>query len=183
VYFNDWTFMKQKNAWGIALLIGAVAVGAGLLVDQNSRAGDSKGGVAPAWELHDLDGKTVHSSDFKGKVVILDFWATWCPPCRAELPSFVALQKKYQAQGLAVVGISVDKGGAEAVKSFAQKMGINYPIVLSDGKVTDAYGGIEGIPTTFIIDRNGHIVKQHVGLTDQDEFESEIKPLLSASAT
>jgi peroxiredoxin len=176
--------MKQKNAWGAALLAGALAAGAGLLVHHTSTAAETaKGAAAPGWELRDLDGKAVHLSDFKGKVVILDFWATWCPPCRAELPSFVALQKKYQAQGLAVVGISVDQGGADAVKSFAQKAGINYPIVLSDGKVTDAYGGIEGIPTTFIIDRNGHIVKKHVGLTNEDEFESEIKPLLNSNPT
>jgi peroxiredoxin len=175
--------MKKNNAWGAAVLAGAVLVGAGLLARHSLNAGetDQTGKAAPAWELKDLDGKTVHSSDFKGKVVILDFWATWCPPCRAELPSFVALQKKYQDKGLTVVGMSVDKGSVDDVKAFAKQQGLNYPVVLADAKIAGAFGGIEGIPTTFIIDRNGHIVKQHVGLTEQSEFESDIKPLLNSN--
>jgi len=133
---------------------------------------------APGWELQDLDGKTIHSSDFNGKVVVLDFWATWCPPCRAEIPGFIELQKKYQTQGLVVVGVSVDQAGSDTVKSFAKKLGINYPVVLTDAKIDAAYGGIDGLPTTFIIDRTGHIVKQHVGFTEKSETEREIKPLL-----
>jgi len=133
---------------------------------------------APGWELQDLKGKTIRSADFKGKVVILDFWATWCPPCRAEIPGFIELQKKYQVQGLAVVGVSVDQAGSGAVKSFAEKMGMNYPVVLADAKIADAFGGIAGIPATFIIDRAGRIVKQHLGFTEKAEIETEIKPLL-----
>ena len=133
---------------------------------------------APGWELQDLKGKTIRSADFKGKVVILDFWATWCPPCRAEIPGFIELQKKYQVQGLAVVGVSVDQAGSAAVKSFAKKMGMNYPVVLADAKIADAFGGIAGIPATFIIDRAGRIVKQHLGFTEKAEIETEIKPLL-----
>jgi thiol-disulfide isomerase/thioredoxin len=134
---------------------------------------------APSWQLQDLNGKTVHSSDFKGKVVILDFWATWCPPCRAEIPGLVALQKQYGNQGLAVIGASVDEGGADMVGEAAQKLGINYPIVLADDNVQRAFGGITAIPATFIIDREGRIVKSHLGLVDKDEFENEIKPLLN----
>jgi len=133
---------------------------------------------SPGWELQDLDGKTIHSSDFNGKVVVLDFWATWCPPCRAEIPGFIELQKKYQTQGLVVVGVSVDQAGSDTVKSFAKKLGVNYPVVLTDAKIDAAYGGIDGLPTTFIIDRTGHIVKQHVGFTEKSEIEREIKPLL-----
>ena len=113
-----------------------------------------------------------------GKVVVLDFWATWCPPCRAEIPGLIELQKKYQAQGLIIVGVSVDQASADTVKSFAKKMGINYPVVMAESKVVAAYGGIEGLPTTFIIDRAGRIVKQHLGFTEKAEFETEIKALL-----
>ena len=137
-----------------------------------------KGKLAPSWELQDLDGKTVHSSDFKGKVVVLDFWATWCPPCRAEIPGFVELQTKYQAQGLAVIGVSVDQASADTVKAFAEKMTINYPVLQSDAKIAAAFGGIDGLPTTFVIDRSGRIVKQHSGFTEKSEIESEIKSLL-----
>ena len=144
---------------------------------------DDDGGVpakttAPAWKLSDLNGKPVSSDDFKGKVVVLDFWATWCPPCRAEIPSLIALQQKYGAQGLQVIGISVDEGGADVVKPFVKKMGINYPVVLADEKVQRDFGGLDAIPVGLIIDREGRIVQRHLGLTSQDDFEAEIKPLL-----
>jgi DsbE subfamily thiol:disulfide oxidoreductase len=115
----------------------------------------------------------------KGKVVILDFWATWCPPCRAEIPGLIDLRKEHGKQGLAVVGVSLDQDGAPAVKTFMEKLGIHYPVVLADQKVLEACGGIEAIPTTFIIDRKGRIVKEHVGFTEKEEFENEIRPLLN----
>lgn len=133
---------------------------------------------SPAWELKGMDGKLVKSSDFAGKVVILDFWATWCGPCRMEIPGFIELQKQYADKGLVVVGVSLDQEGVSAVKPFMEKMGINYPIVLGDEAVVSAFGGVEGIPTTFIIDRSGQIVGKHVGYAPKAEFESEIKPLL-----
>ena len=135
--------------------------------------------AAPSWQLKDVNDKTIRSADFKGKVVILDFWATWCAPCRMEIPGFIALQKKYAQQGLVVVGASVDEGGASMVKQFMEKLGMNYPVVLADEKMQDQFGGIEAIPTTFIIDRTGRIVKRDFGFTDKDEFEQEIKPLLN----
>lgn len=133
---------------------------------------------SPAWELKGTDGKPVKSSDFAGKVVILDFWATWCGPCRMEIPGFIELQKQYADRGLVVVGVSLDQGGAPVVKSFIEKAAINYPVVLGDETVVNAFGGVEGIPTTFIIDRKGQIVRKHVGYADKSEFEAEIKPLL-----
>lgn len=134
--------------------------------------------AAPAWDLKDVKGNSVKLSDFKGKVVILDFWATWCPPCRAEIPHFIGLQEKYGKQGLVVVGVSVDEGGPEVVSSFVKANKINYPIVLGDLDVAQLYDATEGIPTTFVIDRTGNIVAKHLGFTDSDIFEKEIKSVL-----
>lgn len=133
--------------------------------------------LSPAWELKDVNGKMVKSSDFSGKVVMLDFWATWCGPCRMEIPGFIELQKQYADKGLVVIGVSLDQDGASAVKPFIEKLGINYPIVLGDEVIVSAFGGIEGIPTTFIIDRAGNIVRKHVGYAPKAEFEADIKPL------
>jgi len=175
--------MKKTKLVSTALSVAVIAMAALWLSRPNASAGEpgqlDPMKSAPGWELTDLAGKTVRSSDFKGKVVILDFWATWCPPCRAEIPGFIELQKKYQAQGLAVVGVSVDQAGVDSIRSFVQKQGINYPVVLADEKIETAYGGIEGLPTTFIIDRAGRIVKQHLGFTEKAVIEMEIKPLLN----
>ncbi|MDQ2659629.1 MAG: TlpA family protein disulfide reductase [Verrucomicrobiota bacterium] len=134
--------------------------------------------LAPDWQLKDLEGKSVKLSDFKGKVVVLNFWATWCPPCRREIPDFVALQKQYADKGLVVIGVSMDEGGAAVVKPFVKKIGINYPVVLGDQKTAAAYGGIRVVPTTFVIDKHGKVAAQHEGGADRTTFEAEIKPLL-----
>lgn len=133
---------------------------------------------APQWNLQDLSGNPVKLSDYKGKVVILDFWATWCPPCRAEIPNFVELQKEYGKQGLVVIGVSLDEGGVDGVAAFAKSQGVNYPIVMGNQDIANSYGGIEAIPTTFVIDPSGNIVAKHEGFTDKSEFEAEIKKLL-----
>ena len=134
--------------------------------------------AAPEWQLNDPDGQAVKLSDFKGKVVILDFWATWCPPCRAEIPGFIELQKRYSGQGLTVVGVSLDTAGASVVKSFMMRVGMNYPVVIGNEKTAADYGGITAIPTTFVLDRTGNIVTSHQGFASQVVFESEIRPLL-----
>src|SRR5580765_7390474 len=158
--------MKRKS-FGLAWIAGAAAILLFCLVG-NLRAAPSATiahplSPAPEWELKDLDGKPVKLSDFKGKVVILDFWATWCGPCRMEIPGFVELQQKYGGQGLVVIGVSLDDRGPEAVKSFIKQQRVNYSILLANSKVVEDYGGVEGIPTTFIIDRKGMIVGKHVG--------------------
>jgi peroxiredoxin len=176
--------MKNLKTVGIVVFAVAVVSAAALLFGQSKSSGAGTGlsgpmMPAPSWTLQNADGQTIHSSDFKGKVVILDFWATWCPPCKAEIPGFIALQKEYGKNGLAVIGVSVDEGGAAVVKEFAQKIGMNYTVVLADDKTTQAFGSIEAIPTTFIIDREGRIVTKHLGFTEKDEFEKELKPLLN----
>lgn len=134
--------------------------------------------AGPVWELNDVNGHTIRSADFKGKVMLLDFWATWCPPCRAEIPGFVELQKRHAKDGLAVIGISLDRGDSAGVKSFLEKNGVNYPVAIGTDEMIQAFGGVESIPTTFILDRWGRIVGRHEGFADQEEFEKEIKPLL-----
>lgn len=161
----------------LALAVSSTVIIYAALAGDGTAASDKT--TAPDWQLKGLDGKTIRSEDFKGKVVILDFWATWCGPCRAEIPGFIALQKQYGKQGLVVIGASVDEGGVDDVKPFTEKLGMNYTVGLADDKVQQAFGGIEAIPTTFVIDRGGHIVQKHLGLTEKDEFEAEIKPLLT----
>lgn len=143
--------------------------------------GGAIGTPAPAYALADLEGKVVKNTDFLGKVVILDFWATWCGPCRLEIPHLMALQSKYKDQGLEVVGLSVDQGGVGDVKPFAQEQKINYTMLIADAETPKAYGGITGIPTTFIIDKHGTIVKSFLGYTDPEVFEATIQPLLAAN--
>jgi peroxiredoxin len=141
-----------------------------------SRAGGES--AAPEWVLSGLDGKTVQLSDFKGKVVVLNFWATWCPPCRREIPDLVALHTKYADQGVVVIGVSLDEGGAAGVQSFATKSGIHYPLVMGDQQTAQAYGGISSIPTTFIIGRDGRLAGSIEGGATLAGFEAAIKPAL-----
>ncbi len=143
------------------------------------RAGDAfKPFPMPSWTLKDVDGKSISSDEFKGKVVVLDFWATWCGPCRSEIPGYVKLQKKYQDIGLAIVGVSLDQDGPAKVQEFMRDQGINYRIVMGDDKIADAFGGVEAIPTTFIIDRNGTVQFRKVGALAPETFEAELKPYL-----
>ena len=125
-----------------------------------------------------VDGKPVTLSSFKGKVIILNFWATWCPPCRMELPDFVQLYAAYKDKGLVIVGVGLDEGGAEVINKFMQKQPLNYPVLAGNKDVTKAYGGIQGIPTTFIIDKDGNIKNKIVGARTKEFFEKEIKKYL-----
>jgi peroxiredoxin len=136
----------------------------------------SKEDMAPGFSLPDLGGKTVSLSSFKGKVVILDFWATWCPPCRREIPDFVSLQKLYGSKGLQVVGVALDQ--PDKVKRFVIDNGMNYPVLIGTEDVVAAYGGISGIPTTYILDKKGRIVQRFEGFRSRETFESEVKKLL-----
>jgi peroxiredoxin len=141
-------------------------------------ADDFKPAPAPAWQLKDVNGTVVSFDQFKGKVMILDFWATWCAPCRSEIPGYVALQEKYAKAGLVIVGVSLDREGPEVVKKFVTEQKINYQIVLGDAKIAEAFGGVEAIPTTFIIDRQGTIRYRKVGAMPAGEFEAVMAPFL-----
>lgn len=134
--------------------------------------------VAPAWKLKDVNGVEVTSAQFKGKVVVVDFWATWCPPCREEIPGYIQLVKKYGKDGLVIVGVSLDQAGPSVVKTYAEKTGVNYPLVMGDDEVVAAFGGMEAIPTTFLIDRDGKIRDRKVGAEPTADYEKKIVALL-----
>lgn len=125
----------------------------------------------PEWKLTDLNGHEVGSAGLKGKVVVLDFWATWCVPCIGEIPGYIELQKKYGPQGLVIVGVSVDNKKPDYVKKFVQAKGMNYTVAMADDSIVDAFGGFESIPTTFLINREGRIVNRKVGALPTDEYE------------
>ena len=133
--------------------------------------------AAPDFTLTDLEGKPLQLTAFRGKVVLLDFWATWCAPCKIEVPHLVALQKKYGPEGLQIVGISMDDDPAP-VKVFAQEFSISYPVVLGNAELARSYGGVLGLPVAFLIDRDGRIVKRLDGDAKLQGLEKEIAVLL-----
>lgn len=134
--------------------------------------------LAPPFSLTDISGKKLNLEDYKGKVVMLDFWATWCGPCRIEIPDFVQFQERYGSEGLVVIGISVDDG-PDPVVDFYKEFKMNYPVALGDDRLAELYGGVLGLPTTFLIGRDGRIYRKHVGATDPAQIEQEIKELLA----
>ena len=133
---------------------------------------------APNFILKMGNGQTYELSKNKGKVTIVNFWATWCGPCRQEIPDFIEVYKKYKEQGVEIVGISLDQGGWDKVNPFVKQNKINYPVVLDDGAVASTFGKIQFIPTTFIIDPNGTIIDEHTGVLTRTQIESKIKPYL-----
>jgi len=161
------------NAKRIRTALGLLLVG--LLVASCAPAKKK----APDFNLTDMNGKPVRLSDYQGKVVILDFWATWCGPCRRGIPDLNALYSDYRGKGLEILGIAVDEGGKEMVQQGMQEhsITIGYPILIGTAEVQKSYGGIEAIPTTFILDKEGNIVAKYVGLQDKETFVKRLDQL------
>src|SRR6267143_3527367 len=133
--------------------------------------------AAPEFKLDSIDGKPLTLASAHGKVVLLNFWATWCGPCRAEIPDLIELQKKY-ADKLQIVGLSTDEMPAAVVKRFVQKQGINYRVAISTPEVDAQFGGIVALPTSFVLDTEGRVVEKHIGLNDPSLYEAEVRALL-----
>jgi thiol-disulfide isomerase/thioredoxin len=132
--------------------------------------------TAPPFLLRDLNGKIVSIADGKGKVVILNFWATWCPPCREEIPEFVKLQQAYKDK-LLIIGASEDDDGPQKVQQFAERFAMNYPVVMATKELIDNYGGVPALPTSFLIDPQGRVVQKHTGLYEYEVYEREVRAL------
>ena len=159
--------LRVTAAIASALLLGCFLEGCNSgpgTVKAASLKPDKERHAAPDFSLKDADGKVVHLSDYKGKVVLLDFWATWCPPCKLEIPWFMDLEHKDKDSGFEVLGIAMDDNGWEDVKPFIAQMKINYRVVIGDDATSNAYGGVEDLPTTFLIDKQGKIAAIHIGL-------------------
>jgi cytochrome c biogenesis protein CcmG/thiol:disulfide interchange protein DsbE len=178
------TFPRYCAAFVIGLALGCMFYGCSSSPTHVRAAvkPDKERKAAPDFSLKDADGKLVHLSDYKGKVVLLDFWATWCGPCRIEIPWLKEFQRKFKDQGFEVIGISMDDDGWQAVKPFLAELQINYRVVIGDDTTAQLYGGVDALPTAFVIDREGKIAAVHVGLTSKGEIEHGIEQVLSATS-
>lgn len=173
------------------LLITAVAIGA-VWFSSCAKTGETSESAklkaehtrneAADFALEDANGQTLKLSDLRGKVVLLNFWATWCGPCKIEIPWFVEMEREFKDQGFAVVGVSMDEDGWKAVKPFMADMKVNYRMVLGTEEMAQLYGGVQALPTSFILDRNGKVASVHMGIVSRKVFEEEIRALLEGKA-
>jgi len=172
-----------RRAALVALAILAIGVYFRLSKSESARAltAEKERQTAPDFTLKDATGKTVRLSDYRGKVVLLNFWATWCGPCKIEIPWFMEFEQKHKDQGFAVLGVSMDDDGWDAVKPFLERQRINYRVVMGTPEIGELYGGVESLPTTFLIDREGRIAKVHIGLVGKREYQDDIDLLLGGA--
>ncbi len=171
----------------LALVVVAFVIALGIYVGYHKARRPSsafashltQSSVAPDFSLESLDGKTMRLSDLRGKAVLLNFWATWCGPCKIEMPWFVELQNQYGPQGFQIVGVAMDDASKEDIGKFAKDMGVNYPILIGKESIGDQYGGVPGLPESFLIGRDGKIVDKIVGLHGKGEIEDAVKKALN----
>lgn len=182
--------MEKKTTFLVFSVLVAAAVVITLYFESNHRhrmsgadansTGSAKYAMAPEFSLTDLDGQTLDLAAYKGKVVLLDFWATWCEPCREEIPQFVRMQSALKDQGFQVVGISMDDA-PQPVREFYTHFDMNYPVALGGARIGELYGGIFGLPVAYLIERDGRVYSKHVGTIDFSAFEAEVKSRLSST--
>ena len=176
----------NRNAVVFAVVIFAVALMlvSGVLMSKRPKpgqlVGEVKGQSAPDFELADLNGKPVKLSDYHGKAVVVNFWATWCGPCKTEMPWLVDLQQKYGPEGLQILGVAMDDSGKDTISEFANYMHINYPVLMGKEAVAQRYGNVQFLPATFYVDRNGKIVDRVFGIVDRSEIEANVKRALES---
>jgi len=166
----------------------AVMLFAGIRASRNAANGPRNkqqliGAVAPDFELPAVGGSNLKLSDLRGKAVLLNFWATYCGPCKVEMPWFVELQKEYGPQGFQVVGVAMDDASTEDIEKFAKDLGVNYPILLGKESVGQSYGGVNVLPTTFFLDRSGKVIAREFGLQSRSVFVDHIKEALARGGT
>jgi peroxiredoxin len=162
-----------RRAFTVSIVVLAVLLGCTRTDDRSA----SVSGDAPNFKLQDLSGKTVQLSDYKGKPVMLDFWATWCQPCRDTIPGIVKLHKDYAGKGLAILAISLDGGESEDLKTFQKKHGMTYTVLIGNEDVASQYG-VRTIPMMILIDKSGKIQKRYLGAGSEDDIEKTVKQLL-----
>lgn len=138
-------------------------------------------GQAPPFRLVSMGGEEIAMEDYKGKVVFINFWATWCAPCRLEIPDFISLQEEYGDRGFQVLGVALDEDGLEKVRSYAEEIGINYPIVFDDYTLANKLGGVFAMPSTYMIDANGIIRGRKIGYFPEEEMEEKLQTLLDVN--
>lgn len=133
----------------------------------------------PAFVLENVvDGKNVNSIDFQGKALLVTFFATWCPPCMQEIPSLVELQQEFARDGFSVIGLSVDQGGAKEVARLVERQAINYPVLMADAQTAEDFGGVFGIPVSFLVNKSGNVVKQYTGLTPHSVLVKDVRSVI-----
>ncbi|MGA2688159.1 MAG: TlpA disulfide reductase family protein [Candidatus Korobacteraceae bacterium] len=180
--------MKRNALVFVALFVAILAMlASGKYLDRTRKhgaitlVGNVQGVPAPDFTLLALDGSSVKLSDFRGKAVLLNFWATWCPPCKVEMPWFEDLQKQYGKDGLVVLGVAMDDSEPATIAKFASELGVNYQVLLGTDKVSDDYGDVQYLPTTFYIGRDGAIVDKMTGLLDRKDIEQAVKKTLNTN--
>lgn len=168
----------MKNYLYAIFFCFVVALISGCMPQTNNNVEKVVNAPAKDFSLLNIDNKIVTLADFKDKIVILNFWATWCPPCQKEIPDFVSFYEKYQDKGVVIVGVAIDEEGVKVVKPFTEEYKMNYPVLIGNDKVVADYGGMVAVPTSFLIDKSGKICKRYLGFRSINEYQKDIDSLL-----